>query len=167
MKKVSFVIPCYRSAQTLPHVVKEIDGTKHLEINYYSNRLRKQVIYYYDEDENVSEKIYIDGFACKYPAFPINDPKSEIILDVYNNTKICSHLVHYYNKNIMHYDVDISYITNARMDTIGRFEVRYTNGAIISSNVYNKDTLKYIDFIMKMEEAVPMDFDRLRELDIK
>lgn len=124
-------------------------------------------IYYYDEDENVSEKIYIDGFACKYPAFPINDPKSEIILDVYNNTKICSHLVHYYNKNIMHYDVDISYITNARMDTIGRFEVRYANGAVISSNVYNKDTLKYIDFIMKMEEAVPMDFDRLRELDIK
>ena len=124
-------------------------------------------IYYYDEDENVSEKIYIDGFACKYPAFPINDPKSEIILDVYNNTKICSHLVHYYNKNIMHYDVDISYIINARMDTIGRFEVRYANGAVISSNVYNKDTLKYIDFIMKMEEAVPMDFDRLRELDIK
>ena len=124
-------------------------------------------IYYYDEDENVSEKIYIDGFACKYPAFPINDPKSEIILDVYNNTKICSHLVHYYNKNIMHYDVDISYITNARMDTIGRFEVRYANGAVISSNVYNKDPLKYIDFIMKMEEAVPMDFDRLRELDIK
>ena len=124
-------------------------------------------IYYYDEDENVSEKIYIDGFACKYPEFPINDPKSEIILDVYNNTKICSHLVHYYNKNIMHYDVDISYITNARMDTIGRFEVRYANGAVISSNVYNKDTLKYIDFIMKMEEAVPMDFDRLRELDIK
>ena len=124
-------------------------------------------IYYYDEDENVSEKIYIDGFACNYPAFPINDPKSEIILDVYNNTKICSHLVHYYNKNIMHYDVDISYITNARMDTIGRFEVRYANGAVISSNVYNKDTLKYIDFIMKMEEAVPMDFDRLRELDIK
>ena len=27
MKKVSFVIPCYRSAQTLPHVVKEIDDT--------------------------------------------------------------------------------------------------------------------------------------------
>ena len=27
MKKISFVIPCYRSAKTLPHVVKEIDDT--------------------------------------------------------------------------------------------------------------------------------------------
>lgn len=27
MKKVSFVIPCYRSAHTLPHVVKEIEDT--------------------------------------------------------------------------------------------------------------------------------------------
>lgn len=27
MKKVSFVIPCYRSANTLPHVVKEIEDT--------------------------------------------------------------------------------------------------------------------------------------------
>ncbi len=26
MKKVSFVIPCYRSEHTLPHVVAEIDG---------------------------------------------------------------------------------------------------------------------------------------------
>lgn len=34
MKKVSFVIPCYRSSQTLPHVVAEIDNTMKQLNNY-------------------------------------------------------------------------------------------------------------------------------------
>lgn len=123
-------------------------------------------ISYFDEDECTDEKIYIDGYACKYPSYPIEDPKSEMILDVYNNSKICSQLVHYYNKNIMNYDVDMNFLTNGKPDTPGSFKVKYANGVTIASNVYNKDSLKYIDFIMKMEQAVPMDFDRLRELDI-
>lgn len=34
MKKISFVIPCYRSSQTLPHVVAEIDDTMKQLNNY-------------------------------------------------------------------------------------------------------------------------------------
>ena len=34
MKKLSFVIPCYRSEHTLPHVVEEING-KMRELSQY------------------------------------------------------------------------------------------------------------------------------------
>lgn len=34
MKKISFVIPCYRSEKTLPHVVNEIDEKMKTMENY-------------------------------------------------------------------------------------------------------------------------------------
>lgn len=124
-------------------------------------------IYYYNDDNDTITQLYLDGMKCVYPKFEVKDPKLEIALDVYNNPKQCAQILYFYNNNILGYQIDMMFLTNSKSDTMGRLEVRYINGTVYDSNVYFKDTLKYIDMVMKMEQAVPMDFTRLRELDLR
>ena len=58
-------------------------------------------------------------------------------------------------------------ITNARPDNIGHIEIEFANGVVYKSDAYYKDSLKYIDILMKLEQALPIEFERLRRYDIK
>ena len=118
-----------------------------------------------DDDGEIESRINIAGKLCKHPLYQIDNPKKEIAMDIYNNLKFCSNLVYFYNKS-HNYVVQMMYLTNTKMDTTGRFVIEYGDGNKFASDVYCKDSLKYIDFIMKLENALPQDFKHLRELDI-
>ena len=122
-------------------------------------------MYFYDDDDNIID-MYIDGMKCVYPFTANRIPqKGEIEFNVYFNTKLMLSILEWYFAE-HGYIVNIQKITNGRPDTIGHVEIEFMNGVVYKSDVYYKDSLKYIDILMKLERALPMDFQRLRSYDI-
>ena len=126
----------------------------------YSNDGR---MYFYDDDDNLVD-MYIDGMRCIYP-FARPAQRGEIDFNVYFNTKLMLSILEWYFAE-HNYIVSIQKITNGKPDNIGHVEIEFMNGVIYKSDVYYKDSLKYIDILMKLEGALPMDFQRLREYDL-
>ena len=120
-------------------------------------------MYFYDDDDNIVD-MYIDGMTCIYP-FVRQAQKGEIDFNPYFNTKLMLNILEWYFAEHS-YIVNIQKITNGRPDNIGHVEIEFMNGVIYKSDVYYKDSLKYIDILMKLEGALPMDFQRLRSFDI-
>lgn len=123
-------------------------------------------IYYEDEDDMTRSIIRVDGSICKYPDPKyIQDPYIEEMMDVYNTTKNAIKLFYYYI-NRLGYKIDYIYLTNTRPDTFGTLCIVFANGVKYESNPYLKDSLKYIDMVMQMEQAVPDEFDMLKGIDL-
>ena len=121
-------------------------------------------ITYEDEDECTLETVKIDGYVCKYPGTPTD--RNEISLDIYNNPKFAVKLFLFYIAK-MGYQINIMYLTNTKPDTLGRFEVEFANGVKYTSHVYTKDSLKYIDMVMALENVFPAEYEQLKEIDIQ
>lgn len=120
---------------------------------------------YEDEDNDTIEPVLIDGLACKYPGYPVN-PNTELCLDVYMNPKLATRVFLYYISK-KGYQINMMYLTNSRPDNLGRFEVEFGNGVKYTSHVYKKDSLKYIDMILALEDVFPTEYAELKELDIE
>ena len=122
-------------------------------------------LYIMDDDMEEVQHIVIDGMFCIYPD-PNREPaKNEIPFDVYNNTRLMSTMLTIFIAN-KGWGVDMQKITNNRPDRLGHLEILFSNGVTWSSNAYKKDSLKYLDMIMKLQGALPPDFERLKGLDI-
>lgn len=118
-----------------------------------------------DEDTDEYEVLRIDGNLCKYPDPKfIQDPYNETLMDVYTTTKNTIKLFYNYMMR-MGYKIEMVYLTNVKTDKWGHLEVMFANGVKYISNDYYKDSLKYIDLIMQLEQAIPDEFAVLREID--
>lgn len=117
-----------------------------------------------DDDYDSAEPILIDGMPCKYIGYDVG--RTDTTLEIYNNPKYAQKLLLWYiAKN--GWGIDIMSITNRRPDTVGRLEIKFSNGVDYSSRVYKKDSLKYIDMVMALEQAPEFEFAELKELDIE
>ena len=127
-------------------------------------------IYFIDEDTDRMVDMYIDGLKCIYPFLRTDEPRpiqrGEIEFNPYFNTKLMLNIVEWYFAE-HGYLVTMQKITNARPDNIGHIEIEFANGVVYKSDAYYKDSLKYIDILMKLEQAPPIEFERLRRYDIK
>ena len=124
---------------------------------------------YFIDDDDMMVNLYIDGLKCIYPFIrtdgvirPIQ--KGEIEFNVYFNSKLMMSVLEWYciERN---YLITMQKITNGRPDTIGHIEVEFANGVVYKSDAYYKDSLKFIDILMKLEQAPQIDFERLRSYD--
>ena len=122
-------------------------------------------LYIMDYDTDEAQHIVIDGMFCIYPFGDRELARNEILFDVYNNTRLMSTMLAIYISN-KGWGIDIQKITNNRPDRLGHLEILFSNGVTWSSNAYRKDSLKYLDMIMKLQGALPPDFERLKGLDI-
>lgn len=123
-------------------------------------------MFIYNDDEDVSLELYINGLKCIYPFVNQEIPiqKNEIEFNVYFNTRLMISILDCYFAE-KGYIVNIQKITNARPNTIGHVEIEFANGVVYKSDAYFKDSLKYIDIIMKLEQAPLIEFERLRSYD--
>lgn len=121
------------------------------------------------------ETIKFDGFRyVTFEDFYLYQDKSTVkVFDPYNNIKLCSFLFNWYLVNIMRYNLDnviIVGITNAKMNDNGFafIKARDIEGRIweVDGNCYNRDCIKYLDLIYRLDEALPMEYDKLREVDM-
>lgn len=121
------------------------------------------------------ETIKFDGF--RYVAFEdiykFGERQSVKVFDPYNNIKLCSFLFNWYLVNIMHYNLDdiiVVGITNSKMNDSGFAFIKAKDGYgriwEVDGNVYNRDCIKYLDLIYRLDEALPMEYDKLREVDM-
>lgn len=117
-----------------------------------------------DDPFGAVEPILMDGMPCKYIGYPVE--KTETTLEVYNNPKYAQKLLLWYIAR-NGWGIDIISLTNKKPDTVGRLEIKFSNGVVYTSHVYKKDSLKYIDMIMLLEHTPEYEFNELRELDIK
>ena len=123
-------------------------------------------------DDDMMVDMYIDGMKCIYPFIRTENgelrpiQKGEIEFNPYFNTKLMLNIMEWYFAE-HGYLVNMQKITNARPDNIGHIEIEFANGVVYKSDAYYKDSLKYIDIIMKLELALPNEYERLRTYDIK
>lgn len=117
-----------------------------------------------DEDNSVSAFVF-DGKKCKNLNYPIN-MRTELPFDPYNNVKLCCGVLQYYITNYLHRDTNMLFITNRNMNESGNAAVIFDDGSKVEGNTYNKDTLKYIDMILVLDRAIPLEYNTLRQLDI-
>lgn len=130
---------------------------------------------YYLNLNSQGETLKFDGFRyVTFEDYPNYQDRQDIkIFDPYNNIKLCSFLFNWYIVNILHYDINniiVVGITNSKMNDLGFAFVKGTdeNGKIweIDGNPYNRDCIKYLDLIYKIEQALPMEYDKLKEVDM-
>lgn len=117
-----------------------------------------------DEENQTLEHVAIDGNICKYPGYELNS--GEILFDVYTNSKNAFKMLMWYlaSKGFM---FDTLFLTNNRPDTLGHLEIDFCNGVKYKSHIYKKDSLKYLDMILALEQCYEWDFDDLKGIDIE
>ena len=135
---------------------------RHLGLDIYIDG----TIVYTDDDDDFgsAEPILIDGMPCKYIGYPVD--KTETTLEVYNNPKYTHKLLLWYIAR-NRWGIDIMSLTNRKPDTLGRLEIKFSNEVTYTSHVYKKDSLKYIDMVMLLEQVPEYEFAELKELDIE
>lgn len=122
-------------------------------------------MYIYDDDTCTAQQIIINGMYCIYPNEGYEPKQNEMIFDVYNNTRLMATMLSIYIAN-KGWGIDMQKITNNRPDTLGHLEILFSNGVKWTSNAYKKDSLKYLDMIMKLEGALPDNFAQLKGIDL-
>lgn len=135
-----------------------------------------------DEDDNFlilnrsnCETINFDGFRyVSYDDIDKYKNSQEVkLFDPYNNIKLCTFLLQWYIVNIYKYNIDniiVIGITNARMNDPGYAYIkgRDNYGRIweLKGGTYNRDCIKYLDLIYKLDGAFPLEFNKLKEVDM-
>lgn len=119
---------------------------------------------YDDVNDELSEFVF-EGKKCKYIDALI-DTRCEMPFDPYNNVKLACGLVQFYINDYIGMDTLMIYLTNKSMNEEGQAVVKFDNGEEIVSNTYCKDSLKYLDLVLKMSDALPPFFSKLKGLDM-
>lgn len=118
----------------------------------------------YEDDEECMESVKFNGFVCKHIDYETGP--NDISLEVYYNSKNAAKLFLYYMDRLG-YRINIMCLTNVgnKPDSIGRLEVEYANGVKYTSHVYKRDSLKYLDLIMRLDNVMEDEFAQLKEID--
>jgi len=116
----------------------------------------------YEDDDECVETVLLNGYVCKHIDYEVTP--NDISLEVYYNSKNAAKLFLYYMGKLG-YGINMMFLTNNKPDTIGRLEVEFANGVKYTSHVYNKDSLKYLDLIMRIENVMEGEFSQLKEID--
>lgn len=116
-------------------------------------------------DDNELTDITFDGKICKPFGVEINQ-RIETHFDLYNNPKLCCGFIQYYLNEFRCIDLNMLYLTNKVSNSAGQACVILPDNRTIKSNMYNKDTLKYIDLLFTLDGALPFELEDLKGLDI-
>lgn len=123
------------------------------------------------------ESIKFDGYRyVMYDDIYLYRDRNDVkLFDPYNNIKLCEFLLNWYMINIAHYDMEdimVIGLTNSRMNDYGcAFIKGITKGTSsnwsINGHYYTRDCIKYLDLIYAMENAFPLEYEKLKEVDIE
>lgn len=114
-----------------------------------------------------------DGF--KYIPFEYQQYYENIqdvkVFDPYNNINLCTNIIMWYICNIMGRnadDVDLIGVTNAKMNDKGAAFIKFEDKPDkMVGHEYNRDCLKYMDLVYKLDDAHELEYKRLQDLDMK
>lgn len=123
------------------------------------------------EDGNLVYFTY-DGF--KYIPYEFYQegtylPQGIKVFDPYNDIKLCINCVLWYLQNIQNQDTDhIIYlaVSNQKMNDRGYAKIGFDNMFTMEGNEYSRDCIKYLDLIYKIDEANPLEYKDLQDIDM-
>jgi hypothetical protein len=120
----------------------------------------------YDEENNELSYFTFGGKKCKYLEAYI-DQRNEMVFDPYNNVKLSNGLLQYYLNDYMEKEVVMIFLSNRNMNEPGNTTILFTDGTKVSGHEYNKDSLKYLDMILVLDQGLKPDFSTLKGMDIE
>lgn len=91
------------------------------------------------------------------------------IFDPYNNIKLCINLIPWYIMNIMNVNsdsIELIGVDNSKMNDPGAAFIQFEGREKMYGNTYNRDCLKYADILYKLDNAHPIEYTKLKNLDI-
>lgn len=110
-------------------------------------------------DQDTGMEIKLNGMAVMAPG--IYGGKQSVEFDPHNNRKMMSQMFGYFvNKYSEETDIDMMAYYNIDDDrsggnNIGRVECKMSNDEIITSDSYQRDSLKYMDIIIQLNGGDP------------
>jgi len=134
-----------------------------LEINNEGNIIRN------DDECGEITAITFDGKACVSSLLPNReiDMERELPFDPYNNVKLAASLLTFYLSEYLGKEILFMGVTNKKLNEEGKLILKFADGQTIEGNIYDRDSLKYIDMVYMLEGSAPPEYTALKEIDLK
>lgn len=136
-----------------------------------------------DDMSNLNNELFMfDGYkyVFKEDAERYERDQSVKVFDPYNDIKLIVYLVNWYMQHIQHWNVEecvlLMAISNNTMNAEGYGFIKFMQENPethqiktweMRGNKYKRDCIKYLDLIYKMDGAISIEYDKLKEIDIE
>lgn len=116
-----------------------------------------------------------DGFKYvtynnKYMKLTEENPEDTKIFDPYNNMGLMYHCIEWFMVNQLGIDINNEVISigisNKKMNDPGYAFIIYFDKPELSGNIYNRDCLKYMDLILRLDDGIIVEYMNLKRMDM-